>query len=122
MKDNKNIDGVSKKAFINHRSKSWTKKQDQILTKLVKEDQFCDWQLIAENFPKKTSHQCRQRWNNVLNNRISKGPWTEYEDNVLRNVVLESNGIKSYKIASKALGGTRTPKQCRERFFLKLCN
>jgi hypothetical protein len=61
--------------------------------------------------------QCLHRWNKVLKPGLHKGPWTEEEDAIVREMVMR-HGVGNVKwsvIASRLEG--RIGKQCRERWF-----
>ncbi|KAH6654940.1 Homeodomain-like protein [Truncatella angustata] len=47
-----------------------------------------------------------------------RGPWSQQEDNLLMQLVEEQGALNWVKISSML--GTRTPKQCRERFHQNL--
>ena len=96
----------------------WTKAEDEQLSAIVKEHGAKNWKNIAERLGGlRTDVQCLHRWNKVLKPGLLKGPWTQAEDDVVRNMV-NSTGLKATKwsvIASHLPG--RIGKQCRERWF-----
>lgn len=61
-------------------------KEDDAISKLVKELGFNDWTKIAQKLQeqcsmcKRTGKQCRQRWYNHLNPSVSKKPWSGREE------------------------------------------
>ena len=63
--------------------------------------------------------QCRQRLLKCTNPNITKGRWTEEEDNMLR-CIMERKSKTPWKQASNEMPG-RTSKQCRERWNNYLC-
>ncbi|KAJ6230987.1 transcription factor myb3r-4 [Anaeramoeba flamelloides] len=60
----------------------WSTKEDQVLTKYVKKYGKL-WSKIAKKIKHRTSKQCRERWNNILDPNIQKTPWTSDEDKVI---------------------------------------
>lgn len=74
-----------------------------------------DWVTAASQLPGRTRNQCCHRWRDVLDPRISKGPWTEEEDQKLREHV-ETYGSTDWVTAGAALVG-RTGAQCRHRWI-----
>lgn len=58
----------------------WTKEEDEIVIKLVKNNGAKNWSKIAESLPGRIGKQCRERWHNHLNPDIRKDRWTEEED------------------------------------------
>ncbi|KAF9576807.1 DNA binding transcription coactivator transcription factor [Mortierella alpina] len=75
------------------------------------------WKRIAEYcFPdgSRDKDQCLQRWRMISKPRSIKGPWTPEEDRQLRTLVSELGAEKWVLIASRL--GSRTGKQCRERW------
>lgn len=62
----------------------WTKEEDELLIKLVKEHGPNKWSEIAKHFKGRIGKQCRERWHNHLNPEIKKGNWTEEEDRLIR--------------------------------------
>ena len=62
----------------------WTKEEDEILKKAVKENQAKNWKKVSECLEGRTPIQCLHRWQKVLNPSLIKGPWTEEEDRIVR--------------------------------------
>lgn len=62
----------------------WTQHEDDTITRLVSELGANKWSLIAKQLPGRIGKQCRERWFNHLNPEINKDPWTEEEEEVLR--------------------------------------
>ena len=89
----------------------WTEEEDKSLSEYVKlfelnNNGTTDWSLISAFFQNRTRHDCRQRWNYVLNPNITKGRFTENDDEKLYQSVLE-NGTDSWvKIANDLPGRT----------------
>ncbi|CAG9331973.1 unnamed protein product [Blepharisma stoltei] len=95
-----------------HGKAIWTKDDDKRLSKYAIKMNF-DWEKIARKFPHKTSVQVQSRWRNKLNPSIKKSPWTEAEDVLLKNIVLDI-GMNWYEV-SKYIEG-RTPNSAKNRF------
>lgn len=92
----------------------WTHHEDEILKQAVKTHDYKNWRKVAEHLPGKTEVQCLHRWTKVLNPELTKGPWTEEEDQKVRRLVAEYGPKKWSKIAAELPG--RIGKQCRERW------
>lgn len=58
----------------------WTKEEDEIVIRLVKEYGANNWSSISKFLPGRIGKQCRERWHNHLNPEINKDRWTEEED------------------------------------------
>lgn len=87
--------------FINqsdHQRTNFTKEEDQKLFDLVMNNPKAKFSVLARELPGKSPRQCRERWNNYLDPTIKKSPWTEEEDNLLREKYNEI-GPKWVKIA-----------------------
>jgi len=125
-------------------SSRWTPKEDERLRSVVGRFGEKSWHLVAENMsgdpsslsPSQlfslsaaeaaastlrpnhhTAVQCMCRWKNVLSPEVRKGPWTEEEDHIVRDLVAEAEGpekIKWRQVAEHLSG--RLGKQCRERW------
>ncbi|KAG0246942.1 hypothetical protein BGX31_005430 [Mortierella sp. GBA43] len=94
------------------------RRQDQLLNEAVAAFGTKSWQSVADYaFPdgSRDRNDCMHRWR-VLSAKPChvKGPWTEEEDRKLRQLVEEFGPEKWVFIAAKI--GTRTGKQCRERW------
>jgi myb proto-oncogene protein len=73
-----------------------------------------NWKKIAESLVDRTDVQCLHRWQKVLNPDLIKGPWTDFEDKILLNLV-NKYGAKQWTQIANNLPG-RIGKQCRERW------
>lgn len=62
----------------------WTRHEDDTITRLVAELGANKWSLIAKQLPGRIGKQCRERWFNHLNPDINKDPWTEQEEQILK--------------------------------------
>lgn len=65
-------EGVKKMKF--------TPEEDQKLFKLINKYGTSDWMHISEMMKTRNPRQCRERWNNYLNPKLSDEPWTTTED------------------------------------------
>ncbi|XP_029970875.1 transcriptional activator Myb-like [Salarias fasciatus] len=63
---------------------------------------------------KKSNNECRQRWQLIQNPELIRGPWTEEEDQKVKDLV-QQYGLKRWSFISKFVR-TRNGKQCRERW------
>ncbi|GBG25159.1 Transcription factor MYB98 [Hondaea fermentalgiana] len=61
----------------------WTREEDELLAKLVKEFGPKKWSVIASHVPGRIGKQCRERWLNHLDASVKKTPWSEAEDATL---------------------------------------
>ena len=107
------------------RDGKWTESDDEKLKKCAllreksKKFRKVKWKTIADQLGKgKDAGSCQRRWNKVLMPGISKGHWSEMEDQILREKANEyiqrGQKIEWYKVASYIKG--RIGKQCRERW------
>lgn len=62
----------------------WTQHEDDTITRLVADLGANKWSLIAKQLPGRIGKQCRERWFNHLNPAINKDPWTEEEEQTLK--------------------------------------
>ncbi|KAF9188607.1 Myb- protein A [Haplosporangium sp. Z 767] len=100
-------------------NKPWQRHEDQFLNDAIAVYGIKSWSTIANYaFPNGTRNrdECMQRWHALSSVRPIqvKGPWTDEEDKKLCDLVEEYGPEKWVFIASKT--GTRTGKQCRERW------
>jgi hypothetical protein len=98
---------------------SWTLQEDAKLTSAVTNTHKNNWEAIATLGSGRTSTQCRNRWNDVLDPNIDrgsgrKGKWTAVEDIMLQDAV-QMHGGKNWEIIA-ALVPDRTKIQCRSRW------
>jgi len=57
--------------------------EDELVRALVELHGPRNWTAVAEHLPGRIGKQCRERWHNHLNPRISKAPWTPHEDSLI---------------------------------------
>ena len=94
---------------------NWTEEEDRRLLYAIHKYGQGDWNVIADFCANgRNRSQCAQRWNRVLDPRISKDPWTEAEEQRLKELV-DEHGEKSWKIIADILGN-RTDIQCRYHY------
>ena len=96
----------------------WSQEEDSHLVALISGQSSINWNVIAQHFPGKTSHQLIDRWEKVLNPNLVKGSWTREEDELIMNWV-RMNGPTSWTKLAEQLPG-RIGKQCRERWHNSL--
>lgn len=58
----------------------WTKEEDDVLLRLINEFSPKNWSFIAKRLGTRVGKQCRERWHNHLNPKITKKPFTAEED------------------------------------------
>ena len=93
--------------------RTWTPDEDVVLLSAVKEMGAKNWSVIANRLPGRVGKQCRERWHNHLNPKISKRAWTDAEDVIIQMGVLEL-GHKWSKIARRLTG--RTDNDVKNRY------
>lgn len=96
---------------------SWSSAEDEKLVTIVRECGARNWSFIAKCMAGRTNKQCRERWHNHLNPRISKDKWTVDEDLVIHKSVSEI-GHKWSEIAARLPG--RTDNAVKNRYNGKL--
>ena len=65
------------------RHAKWTKKEDEILRKLVEMCPSFNWVWISSKFINRNPRQCQERWNYYLSPDVNNSPWTKEEDELL---------------------------------------
>lgn len=55
----------------------------QYLCEAVKQYGAGNWARVATLVPNRTAVQCRERWVNVLDTNLKKGPWSKAEEDKL---------------------------------------
>jgi hypothetical protein len=86
--------------------KAWSDEEDSRL-RLAVQAYGTSWVNVASAIPGRHNDQCRDRWNDILNPAVTKGRWTEEEDQDLLAMV-QQLGTSSWKEISKRLGSGRT--------------
>ena len=91
----------------------WTSEEDKILIEKAKEYNCKNWSLIASFIKDRTAIQCSARYKRIQPG-ITKGTWTQEEDNQLMKLYKEHG--KNWSEISKFMPH-RTGKQIRDRFL-----
>ena len=93
----------------------WTPEEDNLLRLAVQlyGDKTEKWAKIAACVPGRTNKNCRKRWFHSLDPSLRKGAWTDEEDQLLREGVMQFPNQWS-KIADMLEG--RTDDQCAKRW------
>ena len=92
----------------------WNKREDDMLRSLIEEHGNTDWKVVASFLPGRTESACQNRWQKVLKVGLTRGPWTDEEDQKLVKLV-ETFGPRKWSAIAEELPG-RSGKQCRERW------
>ncbi|CAK59052.1 unnamed protein product (macronuclear) [Paramecium tetraurelia] len=95
------------------------KKLYEIILQYQSVDMGQKWSQIAQELNQHTSiyrssKQCRERWLNHLNPKISKQPWTDEEDILLLNHVKDQG--RRWAEISKIMDGKRSENNLKNRF------
>ena len=109
---------LRKKSSKNIRIKGpWSTHEDQLLMKWIEVHGPKNWARCAETIKGRNGKQCREHWNNSLNNTIVKGKWSTEED--LFIMVFYAKLDKSWK-KMIPLFKSRTENAIKNRFFSQL--
>ncbi|XP_040002089.1 transcriptional activator Myb-like [Xiphias gladius] len=88
---------------------------DEKLQRLVNEFGSNSWPSVSLHFKGQRSVvDCQQRWQQIKNPELVKGPWTQKEDERVTELV-HRYGVKRWSLIAKHLL-SRNGKQCRERW------
>ncbi|EDR29448.1 hypothetical protein, conserved [Entamoeba dispar SAW760] len=110
------FDGKSIPPKPNKIVRPWKKEEDELLLQAVEEFGTKRWHLVAQRIPNRTRKQCRERYCNHLDPDIIKVPWTEKEDQILKEAkALYGN---RWTLIKMKLPG-RTANQVKNRYFAK---
>ena len=71
------------------RRRKFTPEEDELLKELVEKLGVKKWDQIAQHVPGRTGRQCRDRYRNYLVPGFFNGQWTQEEDDLIREKVLE---------------------------------
>ncbi|KAF2836621.1 hypothetical protein M501DRAFT_939774 [Patellaria atrata CBS 101060] len=97
--------------------KKWTAEEDRILHQEViaagEDGRPRSWTAIAACLPNRTNKDCRKRWCNHLVGGLRKGPWSDDEDERLRNSI-QKHG-QQWPLVSEDVR-TRSGDQCAKRW------
>lgn len=69
-----------------YRKSMWSQTEDQLLMNAVTRFGTNNWGVVASEVVGRTGKQCRERWAGILNPQLAKGPWTEEEDDLLKQL------------------------------------
>lgn len=98
------------------RGPQWSAEEDEKLRKGVETHGTNNWGAVANAVGNnRTRQQCSQRWNRVIDPRISKASWTPAEEKRLEEIV-EKCGVKSWKRVSNEMKD-RSDVQCRFKYL-----
>ena len=95
----------------------WSLNEDKLLIKWVQENGAQNWAKCSEVIKGRNGKQCREHWNNSLNNAIIKGDWSKRED--LFIMVFYNKLDKSWK-KMIPLFKSRTENSIKNRFYSQL--
>lgn len=101
------------------KNRKWTPEEDERLKAAYAEFGSKSWTMIAEKVGTRNTIQCLRRWTSKLKPGLVHGPWTKEEDDIVIQWVA-TNGQNLWKQCAEELNGTRSRKQCRERWFSHL--
>ena len=79
--------------------RKFTQEEDAIIFKLYQVDRHPQWDKYASFLPNRTERQCRERFRNYLDPNIQNREWSNEEDKLLEEKVLEY-GLKWVKITA----------------------
>ncbi|TNM89825.1 hypothetical protein fugu_004059 [Takifugu bimaculatus] len=100
---------------------SWTTAEDTLLKELVEKmriGNFIPYTQMSYFMEGRDPAQLIYRWNNVLDPRLRKGPWTPEEDQLLLRAVSRYGEKDWWKIRMEVPG--RHDGACRDRYFESL--
>ena len=95
----------------------WSQNEDKLLIDWVQKHGPKFWAKCAETIKGRNGKQCREHWNNSLNNDIIKGKWSTEED--LFIMVFYKKLDKSWK-KMIPLFKSRTENAIKNRFYSQL--
>ena len=102
------------------RTSPWTALEDAALIATVHEHGEV-WARMAIEIPNRNNDQCSQRWTKSLRPGLVRGKWSPEEDAKLLEALAAQHGSINVDWPQVALNiQGRIPKQCKERFWLKL--
>ncbi|EAX87288.1 Myb-like DNA-binding domain containing protein [Trichomonas vaginalis G3] len=78
------------------RRRLFSPKDDNKLKELLSDSKFIGWKNVALSMPGFTPKQLRDRWHNYLSPKNSFEPWTDEEDKIIVEKVLEFGTKWSY--------------------------
>ncbi|OHS96884.1 hypothetical protein TRFO_01971 [Tritrichomonas foetus] len=63
--------------------KLFSAEEDALLSRIMYEQPFTTWIVVAAQIPGRSARQCRDRWANYLSPENKNGPWSDEEDKLL---------------------------------------
>ena len=96
----------------------FTVDEDNLLKFLVEEKKITRWCEVSKFLPGRTTKQCRDRYSNYLSPSITNLPWTQEEDQLLREKVDEFG--KKWVYISQFFDG-RSGNNLKNRWHKVLC-
>lgn len=97
--------------------RNWTEEEDNLLRQLMAK-YGKQWSVLATHIPNRSATQIAARWEKCINPKLTKGPFSAEEDQIIRDFV-ETHGVHAWPKVTTVLPN-RTAKQCRERWFNNL--
>lgn len=67
----------------------FTQIEDEKIVEHVLKHGAKKWSLLVKKMPERSAKQYRERWMNCLNPQINKRPWTDYEDQMIIQLVAQ---------------------------------
>jgi len=98
----------------------WNHLEDAALKCAVKKMGGKRWKLVAERIPGRDHRQCFQRWVQIRNENVNKGPWSKEEDAQLQKAIPPNNARIRWNSVQEHVP-SRTARQCRTRWVNNLC-
>ena len=87
-----------------HRVKGkWATHEDEALVRAVDLVGETCWRDIAAHVPGRSDAQCRERWCNILDPKLNKGPWSEEEDRRLLDAARKCKVANADKVLWSAV-------------------
>jgi len=115
-KNQRNAERMNKIRKVEDRTKKrgkWTKEEDAVVEESVKAGN--SWKVIADKLPGRTNDQVRQRWTEVIDPKLDKGPFKDADDLRLWNAYNEIGG-KWVDISKEKFDGRRSANHVKNRF------
>ena len=66
------------------RHNKWNKAEDAMLRLVMTNAKKPNWNEISKQFVNRNARQCQERWTNYLSPTVNNDPWTEREDELLK--------------------------------------
>lgn len=95
----------------------WSEAEDKKLIKIKQDFPYLIWQQVSQFFENRTKAECMNRYLMVINPNLKKGKWTNEEDEILTNWVVEHGASNWGKLSNLNLIKGRNCKQIRDRWI-----